>query len=111
MEIPLVSGDTVSKGSWTVYAQDEPEEDEPYVGPLMRSRGSNARGKGDAAEDEEIWFDRKLKRKLIFSDLPALPRVLEQVDDEFGRPVPGWFFGGRQHQEWVHDKPLVWMYK
>jgi hypothetical protein len=106
METPPVSGDAVSKGSWTIFTQDEPEEDEPYVGPLMRSCGSNARGKGDTTEDEEIWYNRKLKRKLIFSDLPALPRVLKHVDDEFGRPVPGWYFG-----EWVNDKPSVWMYK
>jgi hypothetical protein len=111
LEIPPISGDAVSKGSWTVYAQDEPEEDEPEVGPLMRSRRSKTRGKGNTEGDEEIWYDRKLKRKLIFSDLPALPRVLEHVDNEFGRPVPGWTFGGRRHRDWISDAPSVWMYK
>ncbi|KAJ7863761.1 hypothetical protein B0H14DRAFT_3443855 [Mycena olivaceomarginata] len=111
MEIPPISGDAVSKGKWTVYAQCDPEEEEPDVGPTMRSRGASTRGKGDADEDDEIWYDRSLKRKLIFSDLPPLPHSLEHVDDEFGRPVPGWVFGGRRHQEWVNDAPSVWMYR
>jgi hypothetical protein len=111
LEIPPVSGDAVSKGKWTVFAQVEPEEDEPDVGPLMSSRGANSRGKGDAEGDEEIWYDRKLKRKLIFSDLPAMHRSLEHVDEEFGRPVPGWAFGGRRHRDWVGVAPSVWMYR
>ncbi|KAJ7787460.1 hypothetical protein B0H14DRAFT_3505402 [Mycena olivaceomarginata] len=111
LEIPPISGDAVSKGSWTIYAQDELEEDEPDVGPLMRSRGSKAKGKGNLEGDEEMWYDRKLKRKLVFSDLPALPRVLDHVDDEFGRPVPSWTFGGRKHTNWVNDAPSVWMYR
>ncbi|KAJ7790444.1 hypothetical protein B0H14DRAFT_3501611 [Mycena olivaceomarginata] len=111
LEIPPVSSDAVSKGQWTVFAEEEPDEDEPEVGPLMRSRGGKTRGKGDMEGDEEMWYDRKLKRKLIFSDLPALPRVLEHVDEEFGRPVPGWVFGGRRHQEWISVQPSVWMYR
>jgi hypothetical protein len=54
LEIPPVSGDAVSKGKWTVFAQTEPEEDEPDVGPIMSSRGSNTRGKADTEGDEEM---------------------------------------------------------
>jgi hypothetical protein len=76
MEIPPVSSDAVSKGQWAIFAQVDPEEDEPDVGPLMRLRGARSRGRGDTEGDEEIWYDRKMKRKLIFSDLPALsPRA------------------------------------
>jgi hypothetical protein len=111
LEIPPVSSDAVNKGQWTVYAQVEPDDDEPEVRPLMCSRGKRTRGKGDTEGDEELWYDRKLKRKLIFSDLPALPWILEHVDEEFGRLVPGWAFGGQQHLKWVNDAPSVWMYR
>ncbi|KAJ7310609.1 hypothetical protein DFH08DRAFT_974293 [Mycena albidolilacea] len=40
-----------------------------------------------------------------------MPRVLEHVNEEFGQPVPGWAFGGRQHQKWVGVAPSVWMYR
>ncbi|KAJ7711736.1 hypothetical protein B0H14DRAFT_3524327 [Mycena olivaceomarginata] len=96
MEIPPISGDAVSKGKWSVYAQCDPEEDEPDVGPMMRSRGA---------------LDTRRKGDLIFSDLPPLPHALGHVDDEFGRPVPGWVFGGRRHQAWVNDAPSIWMYQ
>ncbi|KAJ7721407.1 hypothetical protein B0H14DRAFT_3520640 [Mycena olivaceomarginata] len=111
MEIPPVSSDAVSKGQWEVFAQVDPEEDEPDVGPLMRRRGARSRGKGDAEGDEEVWYDRKMKRKLIFSDLPALPGFLEQLDDKFGRPVPGWAFGSRSNENWIGAAPSLWMYR
>ncbi|KAJ7300562.1 hypothetical protein DFH08DRAFT_979540 [Mycena albidolilacea] len=111
LEIPLVSSDAVSKGQWSVFAQVEPDEDEPEVGPLMSLRGSRSRGKGDTEGDEEVWYDQKMKHKLIFSDLPALPRFLREVDKEFSQPVPGWAFGSRRHRDWIGNTPLVWMYK
>ncbi|KAJ7780458.1 hypothetical protein B0H14DRAFT_3507535 [Mycena olivaceomarginata] len=101
LEIPPISSD----------AKPNLEEDEPDVGPLICARGARAQGKGDTEGDEELWYDQKLKRKLIFSDLPALPRVLEHVDEEFGRPVPGWAFGARKHRDWAGAVPSVWMYR
>jgi hypothetical protein len=84
LEIPPVSSDAESKGQWTVFVEEEPDEDEPEVGPLMCPCEAKTRGKGDMEGDEEMWYNRKLKRKLIFSDLPTLPRVLKHVDEEFG---------------------------
>lgn len=111
MEIPPVSSNAVSKGKWSVYAQADPEEDEPEVGPLMKLRGARSWGRGDTEGDKEIWYDREMKRKLIFSDLPAPPRILEQLDDEFGRPAPGWAFGSRSNENWLGAVPSVWMYR
>ncbi|KAJ7848462.1 hypothetical protein B0H14DRAFT_3453092 [Mycena olivaceomarginata] len=89
MEIPPISSDAKNRTSDLRCVRAEPRLEEGET----------------VDEDDEIWYDQSLKRKLIFSDLPPLPHSLEHVDDEFGRPVPGWVFGGRRHQEWVNDAP------
>ncbi|KAF8174367.1 hypothetical protein K438DRAFT_1980394 [Mycena galopus ATCC 62051] len=69
------------------------------------------RGGTDRDEDDELWFDRLLTRKLIFSDLPPLPVGTEILDEEFGRPVPSWPFGSRSKEKWLASAPSIWMYK
>ncbi|KAK6971388.1 hypothetical protein R3P38DRAFT_3497530, partial [Favolaschia claudopus] len=107
---PKIAAKADAKGSWSVFREVDSEWDEPDVGPMMRLEGTKKRGKADTEGDEEVWYDRHLKRKLIISSLPPLPSVLRNMDSQFGRPAPTWPFGARSNEKWVMHSPSLWMY-
>ncbi|KAF8143064.1 hypothetical protein K438DRAFT_1784081 [Mycena galopus ATCC 62051] len=65
----------------------------------------------DREDDDELWYDRALKRKLIFSNLPPLPPGSPITSEEFSRPIPSWPFGSHANDCWMSKPPSVWMYK
>ncbi|KAK6977847.1 hypothetical protein R3P38DRAFT_2809731 [Favolaschia claudopus] len=107
---PKVAARANPKGSWKVFREVGPEYDEPDVGPMMRLEGAKKRGKADREEEEEMWYDRAFKRKLIIASMPPLPSALEGMDPQFGRPAPTWPFGARSNEKWVPHTPSLWMY-
>ncbi|KAF8196610.1 hypothetical protein K438DRAFT_1967607 [Mycena galopus ATCC 62051] len=111
LSVPSIAPNANTKGVWEVYAEEELEFDEPDLGPIMRLRPKKGKGKTDQGEDDEMWYDRQLKRKLIFHDLPPLPAGSVVLEEEFGRPVPSWPFGARANNEWMGKPPSIWMYR
>ncbi|KAJ6587427.1 hypothetical protein DFH09DRAFT_1074663 [Mycena vulgaris] len=92
-------------GAWIVFRESEIDDE-----PVMAEVGGRRKGKAEMSEDEELWYDRRLKRKLIFTDLPPPPSGFT-VDEEYGRPVPGWPFGYPSNGKFLPRKVSVWMYK
>ncbi|KAF8179815.1 hypothetical protein K438DRAFT_1768837 [Mycena galopus ATCC 62051] len=111
LHVPPVASNVVSKGIWEVYAKETLEYDEPDLGPVMHLRPKKGKGKTAQGDDDEMWYDRQLKRKLIFSDLSPLPAGSVIPDEEFGRPVLSWPFGARANDKWLGRPPSIWMYK
>ncbi|KAF8177168.1 hypothetical protein K438DRAFT_1978810 [Mycena galopus ATCC 62051] len=111
LHVPPVASNAVSKGIWEVYAEETLEYDEPDLGPVMRLRPKKGKGKTAQGDDDEMWYDRQLKRKLIFSNLPPLPAGSVNPDEEFGRPVLSWPFGARANDKWLGRPLPIWMYK
>ncbi|KAF8126406.1 hypothetical protein K438DRAFT_2001431 [Mycena galopus ATCC 62051] len=110
LRVPPIASNTASKGAWEVFAEDLLEYDKPDLGPVMRLR-AKGKGKTNQGDNDEMWYNRAHKRKLIFSDLPPLPAGSVIRDDEFGRPVPSWPFGLRSNNDWVGKAPSIWMYR
>ncbi|KAK7046915.1 hypothetical protein R3P38DRAFT_3423015 [Favolaschia claudopus] len=98
------------KGSWSVFREVLPEYDEPDVGPIMRLEGGKRKGKANMEDEDEMWFDRTRKRKLIIASMPPLPPSLAGMDPQFGRPAPTWPFGARSNDKWITHQPSLWMY-
>ncbi|KAJ7092824.1 hypothetical protein B0H15DRAFT_799299 [Mycena belliarum] len=103
---PPVAPPARSYGSWTIFVEDENDDQEPR----MRKRGGRQKGKADLEGEQEMWYDRTLKRKLIFDDLPPAPRGFP-ADEEYGRPVPEWPFGMDSNGRWLPETSSMWMYK
>ncbi|KAJ6465588.1 hypothetical protein DFH09DRAFT_1346330 [Mycena vulgaris] len=92
-------------GAWTVFRESEVDDE-----PVMAEMGGRRKGKAELMNDEEMWYDRHLKRKLIFSDLPPPPAGL-MVEEEYGRPVPEWQFGYPSNGKFLRRDRSVWMYQ
>ncbi|KAJ7076758.1 hypothetical protein B0H15DRAFT_805482 [Mycena belliarum] len=103
---PPVAPPARSAGPWTVFVEDDDEDGETR----MKKRGGRHKGKADLEGEQEMWYDRTLKRKLIFDDLPPAPDGLPS-DEEYGRPVPEWPFGMDSNGNWLPDIPSMWMYR
>ncbi|KAJ7068936.1 hypothetical protein B0H15DRAFT_958048 [Mycena belliarum] len=103
---PPVAAPARAAGPWTVFAEDEDKDGEPR----MKKRGARLKGKGDMVENQEMWYDRMLKRKLIFDDLPPAPEGYP-ADEEYGRPVPEWPFGMDSNGRWISEISSMWMYR
>ncbi|KAJ7164045.1 hypothetical protein C8R43DRAFT_1123001 [Mycena crocata] len=104
--VPPVASEAPNHGSWVVFAQDVNE----HMNDIMLKRAAAKKGKGEVGEEEELWWDRELKRKLIFSDLTPPPEGLT-ADEEFGRPVPQWPFGMNANGKFKKEKSSAWMYR
>ncbi|KAJ7709405.1 hypothetical protein B0H16DRAFT_1745804 [Mycena metata] len=110
---PPVTPAAKTHGFWVVFAETELQEGDSGFGdghPVMLERGKNRKGKGEMDDGQEMSYCRRLKRKLIFDELPSLEEEYAG-DPEFSRPVPSWKFWHPGDGKWVKRTESTWMYR